>query len=177
MAVFGAGGLGLSAVQLARIMGALAVYAVDIQADKLAVAERFGAIPVHADRVDPVAEIRRLTGGLGVDVALEVIGLKQTMEQAVRSLAPLGRAVLVGISDRPLEIDSYADLLGREAEVIGCSDHTRGELEVLLEYARQGRLDVSPVVARAVPLDAAAINDALDALERFGGAARTVIEP
>ena len=177
VAVFGAGGLGLSAVQLARIMGALAVYAVDIQADKLAMAERFGAIPVRADQVDPVAEIRRLTGGLGVDVALEVIGLKQTMEQAVRSLAPLGRAVLVGISDRPLEIDSYADLLGREAEVIGCSDHTRGELEVLLEYARQGRLDLSPVVARAVPLDAAAINDALDALERFGGAARTVIEP
>ena len=68
---------------------------------------------------DPVAEIRRLTGGRGVDVAVEVIGLKLTMEQAVRSLAVLGRAVMVGIADKPFEIDSYRDLLGREAEVIG----------------------------------------------------------
>ena len=177
VAIFGAGGLGLSAVQLARIMGALAVYAVDINADKLALAERFGAIPVHAGQVDPVAEIRRLTGGRGVDVALEVIGLKRTMEQAVRSLAPLGRAVLVGICDQPFEIDSYPDLLGREAEVIGCSDHTLWELEVLVEYARQSRLDLSHVVAHTVPLDSAAINGTLDALEQFGGEGRTVIEP
>jgi len=177
VAIFGAGGLGMSAIQLARTMGALAVYAVDINADKLALAERSGAIPIHAGQADPVTEIRRLTAGQGVDVALEVIGLKQTMEQAVRSLAVLGRAVMVGIADRPFEIDSYRDLLGREAEVIGCSDHTLWELEVLTEYARQGRLDLSHVVARTVPLDAVAINEALDALERFGGEVRTVIQP
>jgi 2-desacetyl-2-hydroxyethyl bacteriochlorophyllide A dehydrogenase len=177
VAVFGAGGLGMSAVQLAQIMGALAVYAVDINADKLVLAERFGAVPVDASQSDPVAEIRRLTGGQGVDVALEVIGLKQTMEQAVRSLAVLGRAVLAGICDRPFEIDSYHDLLGREAEVIGCSDHTLWELEVLVEYARRGRLDLSHVVTRTVPLESEAVNEVLDNLEAFGGEVRTVIRP
>jgi 2-desacetyl-2-hydroxyethyl bacteriochlorophyllide A dehydrogenase len=177
VAVFGAGGLGMSAIQLAQVMGALAVYAVDINPAKLALAEDLGATPVNAAQSDPVAEIRRLTGGRGVDVAVEVIGLKRTMEQAVASLAVLGRAALAGISDRPFEIDSYSQLLGREAEVIGTSDHTLCELEILVEYARQGKLDLSRVVARTVPLDARAINAAMDALEEFGGEVRTVITP
>jgi 2-desacetyl-2-hydroxyethyl bacteriochlorophyllide A dehydrogenase len=177
VAVFGAGGLGMSAIQLARIMGALEVYAVDINEQKLELAQAFGAIPVHARRSDPVAEIRRLTGGRGVDVALEVIGLKLTMEQAVRSLAVLGRAVLAGIADGPVAIDSYVDLLGREAEVIGTSDHLLWELPILVEFVRQGRLDLSHVVTRTVPLEAEAINTVMDALEQFGGEVRTVITP
>jgi 2-desacetyl-2-hydroxyethyl bacteriochlorophyllide A dehydrogenase len=177
VAVFGAGGLGMSAIQLARTMGALQVYAVDINENKLQLAESFGAVAVNARQGDPVAAIRRLTDGRGVDVAIEVIGLRQTMEQAVRCLAVLGRAALAGISDRPFEIDSYRDLLGREAEVIGCSDHTLRELEILVEYVRQGRLDLGHVVARSVPLEAEAINAAMDALERFGGEVRTVILP
>jgi 2-desacetyl-2-hydroxyethyl bacteriochlorophyllide A dehydrogenase len=177
VAVFGAGGLGMSAIQLARTMGALEVYAVDINDKKLELAAAFGAVPVHAQRDDPVAEIRRLTGGRGVDVAVEVIGLKQTMEQAIRSLAVLGRAVLVGIADRPVAIDSYVDLLGREAEVIGSSDHLLWELPVLVEFVRQGRLDLSHVVTRTVPLEAKAINEVMDALEQFGGEVRAVITP
>lgn len=176
-AVFGAGGLGMSAIQLARTMGALQVYAVDINENKLALAESFGAVPVNARQGDPVETIRSLTGGRGVDVAIEVIGLRQTMEQAVRCLAVLGRAALAGISDEPFEIDSYSDLLGREAEVIGCSDHTLHELEILVEYVRQGRLDLGHVVARSVPLEAGAINAAMDALEQFGGEVRTVVVP
>jgi 2-desacetyl-2-hydroxyethyl bacteriochlorophyllide A dehydrogenase len=177
VAVFGAGGLGMSAIQLAGVFGASAVYAVDIKDEKLELASRFGAIPVNAAGQDPVAEIRRLTGERGVDVALEVIGLKKTMEQAVQSLAVLGRAVMVGIADRAFEIDSYRELLGREAEIIGCSDHLFSELPLLTEFARQGRLDLSQVVTRSVPLEAHAINEAMDALESFGGEVRTVIVP
>jgi len=141
VAVFGAGGLGMSAIQLARAFGALQVLAVDIHPSRLELAERYGAVPVNASLEDPVTEIRRLTGGRGVDVALEVIGLRETMEQAVQSLAILGRAVLAGIADRPFEIDSYSELLGREAEVIGSSDHLLHEMPLLLELARQGALD------------------------------------
>jgi len=177
VAIFGAGGLGMSAIQLARTMGALHVYAVDINETKLELAESLGAVAVNAREGDPVAALRRLTDGRGVDVAIEVIGLRQTMEQAVRSLAVLGRAALAGISDRPFEIDSYRDLLGREAEVIGCSDHTLRELEILVEYVRQGRLDLGHVVARSVPLKAEAINAAMDALKQFGGEVRTVVVP
>lgn len=177
VAVFGVGGLGMSAIQLARAMGALDVYAVDINADKLRHAEKYGAIPVDAAKGDPVAELRRLTDGRGVDVALELIGLPLTMQQAVQSLAVFGRAGLVGLTDKPFEIYSYMELLGREAEVIGCSDHLLHEMPLLLEYARRGMLDLSEVVTRTVPLEAGVVNETLDALERFGGEVRTVIVP
>jgi propanol-preferring alcohol dehydrogenase len=177
VAVFGVGGLGVSAVQLARAFGALEVYAVDINPNKLRLAGKYGAIPVDAGSVDPAAEIRRLTGSRGVDVALELIGLPQTMGQAVKSLAFMGRAVVAGISDRPLEIDTYHDLLSREAEVIGSNDHLLQELPLLVELARRGVLDLSEAVTRTVPLEAGAINAALDDLEAFRGEIRTVIVP
>jgi len=177
VAVFGAGGLGMSAIQLAKAMGALDVYAVDINPDRLRLAEKFGAIPINAAEGDPVAGLRELTGGKGVDVALELIGLPLTMQQAVQSLSVFGRAGLVGLTDKPLEIYPYVELLGREAEVIGCSDHLLHEMPLLLEYARRGMLDLSEVITRTVGLEAGVINETLDALERFGGGVRTVITP
>jgi propanol-preferring alcohol dehydrogenase len=167
----------MSAIQLADAMGALDVYAVDINEERLTMAESFGAIPVDASDLDPVEEIRRLTNDRGVDVALELIGLSTTMQQAVQVLAVFGRAVLVGISSEPLKIDTYGELLGREAEVIGAADHLLQELPLLLEYARRGVLDLSDVVTRTVPLDAGAINSVLDDLENFGGGVRSVITP
>jgi 2-desacetyl-2-hydroxyethyl bacteriochlorophyllide A dehydrogenase len=178
VAVFGAGGLGMSAIQLARAMGALTVYVVDINAEKLALAAGYGAVPVNAAQVDPVTEIKQLTGGRGVDVALEVIGLARTMQQAVQVLGVFGRAVLAGITDRPLPIDTYSELLGKEAQVIGCSDHLLQELPLLLAYAQRGDLDLSEIVTNHVPLTAGAINEVLDRLEQFGsGPVRTVIIP
>src|ERR1039458_2855874 len=70
VAVFGVGGLGLSAIQLAKVFGARQVLAVDVKPGKLALAERFGAVPVNAAEREPVAEIGRAKGGGGVDVAL-----------------------------------------------------------------------------------------------------------
>ena len=177
VAVFGAGGLGMSAIQLARVFGALQVYAVDISGDKLRLAESFGAIPVNARDGDPVAAIQRLTGGKGVDVALEVIGLPLTMKQAVQSLGLFGRAVMVGITRAPFEVDSYFELIGKEAEIIGSDDHLMTELLQLVEFARRGLLDLSQVVTRTVPLDAGAINEVMDNLERFSSDTRTVIVP
>jgi propanol-preferring alcohol dehydrogenase len=176
-AIFGIGGLGISAVQLARAFGALEVYAVDINAEKLALAAAYGAVPIDARALDPAAEIRRLTRGKGADVSLEVIGRPETMRQAVQSLGAMGRAVIVGISDRPLEIDTYRELLGGEIEIIGSNDHLLQELPTLVEMARKGVLDTSRVVSRTIPLEAGAINTALDALERFEGGIRTVIVP
>ena len=176
-AVFGVGGLGLSAIQLAKAFGALDVFAVDISEERLKLAMQYGAVPVNARQVEPVAEIRRLTKGPGVNVALELIGLSQTMQQAVQCLSAMGRAVIVGIGDRPLEIDTYPDLLGKEAEIIGSNDHLLQELPLLVEMARRKILDTSRVVTRIVPLEADPVNQALDALERFGGDGRTVIVP
>jgi propanol-preferring alcohol dehydrogenase len=177
VAVFGAGGLGLSAIQLAKILGAGDVYAVDLSGEKLHTAAGFGALPINASASDPVAEIKRRTSSRGVDVALELIGLPVTMRQAVQSLAIKGRAALAGITDKTFEIAPYHEVLNKEAEIIGVSDHLASELPELLQYAREGKLDLFHVVTRTLPLEASAINGALDQLDRFKVAGRQVVVP
>jgi propanol-preferring alcohol dehydrogenase len=154
VAVFGVGGLGMSAVQLARALGALEVFAVDINPKKLALAEEYGAIPINAKEVDPVTTIKNHTLGKGVDVALELIGLPVTMEQAIQSLAVFGRVGMVGLSDQTITIDPYNQLLMREAEIIGVADHLSQELPTLIEYVKQGKMDLSKVISDTISLDA-----------------------
>jgi 2-desacetyl-2-hydroxyethyl bacteriochlorophyllide A dehydrogenase len=175
VAVFGAGGLGMSAIQLARLMGASAVYAVDINPVKLGLAERLGAVPVDgAD--NPVAAITARTGD-GVDVALELVGDPEVMRLAVGALAPFGRAIAVGITHREFGLDPFRDLVRRETEIRGASDHLSGEITELLGLTATGDLDLSAMVTNTIPLEAGSVNDALDRLERFGDDVRTVIAP
>ena len=176
VAIFGIGGLGMSAVQLARALGAADVFAVDLDQRKLQMAESFGAIPVRAGVGDPVGVIRERTGGRGVDVAVELIGLPLTMEQSLRVLAVHGRAVIAGLATKAMAVDSYRDLLGREAELLGANDHLIGELPVLLGLIEQGAVNLERVVERRVPPEALAVNEILDELERFAAPTRTVIE-
>lgn len=177
VAVFGAGGLGLSAVQLARAAGALEVFAVDVRDRPLEIARELGATPVRAGADDPAARIREATGGRGVDVAVEVAGRPSTVRDALGVLAPMGRVALVGIFSGCVEVRPYAELIGREAELIGVSDHLLHEIPDLLEWAEQGALRLDPVVRSTVPLEAEAVNDALDRLEAFEAEGRTVIVP
>lgn len=175
VAVFGIGGLGMSAIQLAKALGAVEVYAVDIKLDKLELASDYGAIPVNAGRGDAVEEIRLLTKGQGVDVALEMIGLPLTMKQTIQSLGVLGRAVIVGLCQTPLEVHPYQTLIGYEAEVIGSNDHLLQELPSLIDMARRKILDTSHVVSQTLPLDAERINQRLDDLENYTNDVRAVI--
>jgi 2-desacetyl-2-hydroxyethyl bacteriochlorophyllide A dehydrogenase len=177
VAVFGAGGLGVSAIQLAHACGAQQVFAVDIRDRKLEVARSLQATTINASLSDPVEEIMRLTDNRGVDVAMELVGLPLTMIQATRSLAIKGRAVLVGISAESFSVSPYHELINKEAEIIGVSDHLAQELPRLIEWVRLGKLDLSGVVTKTVPLDANAINTVLDQLEGFGEDVRVVITP
>jgi D-arabinose 1-dehydrogenase-like Zn-dependent alcohol dehydrogenase len=177
VAVFGVGGLGMSAVQLALAMGALDVYAVDVDGDKLKVAEELGAVSVDAASEDPVAELLSLTGGKGVDVTLELVGLPSTVQQAVGSLAIFGRAVMVGIGDQRVAFSPYDDLLLKEAQILGSADHLAQEIPLLLELARRGDLSLSTVIGGTVPLEADPINEVLDRLEEGRAPIRTVILP
>jgi len=177
VAVLGVGGLGISAIQLAKALGAGDVFAVDINPRKLELAVRLGAVPVHAAEVNPVTAIQELTHGVGVDVALELIGLPLTMQQAVRSLAIKGRAALVGITGKSFPLAPYQEVINKEAEIIGVSDHLATEMPELLDYARRGLLDLSNAVTRTVPLEADLINDTLNGLEKFGDEVRAVVSP
>ena len=175
--IFGVGGLGISALQLAKHLGAAKVFAVDINPRKLELAKRFGAIPIDASASDPVQQIKDLTTGRGVDVALELVGLSLTMRQAVQSLAILGRAALVGLTQSTFEIAPYSEILNKEAEIIGVSDHLAREIPMLLDLVGAGTLDLSEGVIRTVPLDAEVVNGVLDRLEEFGDDVRVVITP
>lgn len=177
VAIFGVGGLGQSAVQLAKAFGAIEVYAVDINEDKLHLAKQYGAIPINSKMVDAVTEIKKLTKNKGVDVAIEMIGLQQTMKQAVHVVGVMGRVVIVGLSKTPIEIDTYNELIGNEVELIGSNDHHLQELPLLMELARKKVLDTSHIVTKTVPLDADVVNQVLDGLEKFSSDVRTVIVP
>jgi D-arabinose 1-dehydrogenase-like Zn-dependent alcohol dehydrogenase len=177
VAVFGVGGLGVSAVQLARALGAARVFAVDVNPAKLALAARLGATPVDAAAGDPVQAIRGATGGRGADCALELIGLARTMEQAVEVLASCGRAALAGLTRDRMTVAPYRDILNREAEIIGVSDHLAAEIGELMRFVERGELDLAQAVTRVVPLEAAAINGVLDDLEAFRDDVRSVIRP
>lgn len=177
VAVFGTGGLGVSAVQLARALGAREVFAVDVRPERLAGAAALGAVPVDAAAADPVAQLRAATEGAGVNVALDLVGLPLTMRQALTALAPRGRAVLVGLSDQLLTLDPYREILGREAELIGSNDHTLAEVAEVIAFAERGALDLSRAVTRTVALEAGAINEVLDALADNRAGVRTVVVP
>src|SRR5205809_4640676 len=90
VAIFGFGGLGYSALQLARALGCGAIYVVDLNETKLAASAALGAVPIWATAGEPVQQIRDATGGRGVDVSIELVGTSVTMRQAVRCLGILG---------------------------------------------------------------------------------------
>ena len=177
LAIFGFGGLGFSALQLARVFECGDVYVVDINPVKLASAKKLGAIAIDATATDPIEQIKGATVGRGVDVALELIGSAKTMRQAVLCLGPLGRAAFVGLTAESMSVQPYAELINKEVEIIGVSDHLAAELPALIEFARSGKLRFPDEELRVVGLDARQINATLDALQDSIDHVRTVIVP
>jgi D-arabinose 1-dehydrogenase-like Zn-dependent alcohol dehydrogenase len=175
VAIFGFGGLGFSALQLAKAFDCGQVCVVEINPAKLATACALGATPIDATAGDPIEQIRDATGGKGVDVAIELVGSAVTMQQAARSLGVQGRAAMIALSKEFLSLRPYPGLINKEAEIIGVSDHLASELPALIEFARRGKLRFPEGTLRLVDLDARQINAALDAVEKSTDHIRTVI--
>jgi propanol-preferring alcohol dehydrogenase len=166
VALLGFGGLGASALRLSQFLGAGAIAAVDVVPEKLALAESLGARPVRNGITEELK---------GFNVAIDFTGRPEVATAAFRALAPGGCLVLVALSEAQLPINPYRDILAKERRILGCSDHLKEELLDLMKFAANGDLDVSSVITRRIPLDAAAINAALDDLGRGTNAVRTVI--
>ena len=177
VSIFGFGGLGFSALQLARAFGCGEIYVVEINPAKFDLIRKLGAVAIDATASDPVGQIKKATGGKGVDVSLELIGSASTMRQAVQCLGVLGRAALVGLTAESMSIFPYTELINKEVEIIGVSDHLATEFPALMEFARSGKLLFPPESLRFVDLDAGQINAALDALGGSIDHVRTVIIP
>jgi 2-desacetyl-2-hydroxyethyl bacteriochlorophyllide A dehydrogenase len=177
VAVFGVGGLGVSAVQLARACGASQVFAIDRNADKLATAARLGATPIDGTNDAAVARLRDATNGRGVDVVLDLIGHPTVTLQALQMLAIHGRAVAVGIHPGVTQVPVYRTVLGPEVELIGANDHLLSELHELFVFAERGTLAFDEVQIERVPLGATEVNAVLDSLDCYTAPFRTVIIP
>jgi len=175
IAIFGFGGLGFSALQLARAFECDPIYVIEINPVKLASAEKLGAIAIDVNERNPVEQIMDARSGKGVDVSLELIGSAKTMRQAVQCLGALGRAALVGLTAESMSIFPYTELINKEVEIIGVSDHLAAELPMLVELARSGKLRLPPDALRFVDLDAEQVNASLDAFQNSIDHIRTAI--
>jgi S-(hydroxymethyl)glutathione dehydrogenase/alcohol dehydrogenase len=177
VAVFGAGGIGLNAIQAAAIAGAAMIIAVDIHDHKLAQAREFGATQtVNGRQQEASAAIRELTGGKGVDCAIESAGQRVSMEQAFASVRTGGgKAILVGNlpAGQSISIDPFQLICGRE--ILGCwGGSTRPERDFprYADLFMEGKLKLRELVSHRFRLDE--VNEALAALER-GDVARGLI--
>jgi Zn-dependent alcohol dehydrogenase len=184
VAVFGAGGVGLSAVIAASVLGADPIIAVDVDDEKLAFAKRFGASHgVNARSSDAVDQIRSITRGgrdglgfrgmaiEGVDYAFDCIGHKVTMEQILAAARPGrfgvergGTAVLVGVPTTGMDLN-VTDLLLAEKRYIGSiggSCTPDRDFPVFAQWHADGRLPLDDMVTSRFALEE--VNEACDAL-------------
>ncbi|WP_328660846.1 zinc-binding dehydrogenase [Streptomyces sp. NBC_00334] len=176
--VWGAGGLGVHAVQLLRAIGACPVVAVDPNPVARERALAAGA-DLALDSADPELgqTVRAATGGLGLAAAFDFAGVPPVREQAVSVLAPRGRLVLVGLTDKPLTVTDGTRFSYLQQRVLG---HYGSDMPValpqLLRLIQGGRLDFSGSVSGVLPLAEAA--EAVARLERKeGDPIRLVLRP
>jgi threonine dehydrogenase-like Zn-dependent dehydrogenase len=132
---------------------------------------------IDATASDPVAQIREATDGKGVDVSIELVGSAITMGHTVRCLGIFGRAALAGLSAESMSVLPYPEVINKEAEIIGVSDHLAAELASLIQLALSGKLSCPQETLRAVALDPGQINAALDEVTKSSDHIRTVIVP
>ncbi|MFI2377671.1 Zn-dependent alcohol dehydrogenase [Streptomyces sp. NPDC018964] len=157
VAVFGVGGVGLAALQAARIAGASTIVAVDVSPEKEGLARSAGATDYLVASDTTPRQIRALTGKEGVDVAVECVGRAVTIRTAWESTRRGGRTTVVGIGGKDQQVTFNALEIfhwGRTLSgcVYGNSDPAR-DLPVLAEHIRTGRLDLAALVTEHIALD------------------------
>jgi S-(hydroxymethyl)mycothiol dehydrogenase len=177
VAVFGCGGVGDAAIAGARLAGASRVIAIDIDDRKLAWATGFGAThTVNSSQVDPVQAVRELTGGNGVDVAIEAVGLPTTYRQAFEARDLAGTVVLVGVPRPDMELTlPFLEVFGRggalKSSWYGDCLPSR-DFPMLIDLYLQGRLDLDRFVSETIGLDG--VEEAFHKMER-GEVLRSVV--
>ncbi len=158
VAVFGCGGVGDAAIAGAKLAGATTIIAVDISDTKLEWAKKFGAThTVNSKETDPVEAIRALTGGHGVDVAIDAVGHPAVFEQAFYARDLAGRVVMVGVPTPGMEITLPAtEIFGRGGAVksswYGDCLPSR-DFPMLVDLYLQGRFDLDAFVSETIGLE------------------------
>ncbi len=176
VAVIGCGGIGLSAIQGARIAGANKIIAVDMNPSKLELAQSLGAThSVNAAEGDPVDQVRELTDGAGVHFSFEAVGLKDTAEQSFKMIRPGGQATVIGMIPVGTKIELHGPELLSEKTLTGSnmgSNQFRTDMPRFVEMYLDGRLKLDEMVSATIELDQ--INDGFAEM-KTGNVARSVI--
>ena len=177
VAVFGAGAVGISVIQGARLAHAAKVIAVDLEPRKLEWAKQFGAThTVNASQDDPIAKIKELTGGNGANYVFEAVGNPIVLAQALRSRDLAGVAVLIGVPSADATIEFPAQEyfgMGGSLRVSWYGDclPTR-DFPLLADLYLKGELKLDEMITRKIALEE--VQDAFEAMER-GETLRSVI--
>jgi len=156
VAVFAQGPIGLCATAGARLSGATTIIAVDTVVERLNVARRMGADhTIDFKKVDPVEEIMRITGGRGVDVAIEALGTQGTFEACLRVLRPGGTLSSLGVYSRDLRIplSAFAAGLGDHRIITTLCPGGKERMRRLMDVIASERVDLKPLVTHRFKLD------------------------
>jgi threonine dehydrogenase-like Zn-dependent dehydrogenase len=155
VAVFAQGPIGLCATIGVKLAGASLVIGVDRLPDRLKIARQLGADhAIDGSRVDPVAEIMRLTGGRGVDVAIEALGTQSTFEAALRVLRPGGTLSSLGVysTDLTIPLGAFSAGLGDHKIVSTLCPGGKERMRRLMSVIASGRVDLAPMVTHRFKL-------------------------
>lgn len=166
VAVFAQGPIGLCATAGARLRGASLIIAVEQVPERMEVARHLGAdVVIDFSKTDPVDEILRLTGGRGVDSAIEALGLQSTFEACLRILKPGGTLSSLGVysEDLKLPLDAFLAGLGDHHIVTSLCPGGKERMRRLMNVIETGRIDLKSLVTHRFKLD-----DIEEAYELFG---------
>lgn len=179
VAVFAQGPIGLCATAGAKLKGASLIIAVESDPMRAKMAKRMGAdIVLDHTRIDVVAEIKRLTDGEGVDVAIEALGTQATFENALRVLRAGGTLSSLGVYSGKISVpmESFAAGLGDQKIVTTLCPGGKERMRRLMQLVRHGRLDLTPLLTHTFSLDQ--ITEAYKLFaERRDGVIKVAIKP
>ncbi|NUQ95012.1 MAG: alcohol dehydrogenase catalytic domain-containing protein [Streptomyces sp.] len=177
VAVFGIGGLGVHAVRLARLAGASFVAAVDPRPGARARAARYGAdVVIDPARHAPSEVIYEVTGDRGVDLALECAGTNDALSEAVASLGPDGRCVLVGVGQDPVSLGPSMAFSALRTTLRGAMTYRPEHYRTLLDLVVSDRLDLTESISVRLTLER--VNEAVELLEdKAGDPVRVMLIP
>jgi propanol-preferring alcohol dehydrogenase len=175
VAIFGCGGLGIHGVQIAKVCGASLVIAMDTIDLALERAKKVGADEViNTKREKPIQKIKEMTGGMGVDLALEFIGLKETIDQAIGGVRVGGRVVVVGLGPEAISLPPPTVFVRTELSLLGSYGSTTLEIQNLIDLVASGKLNLTESITERFPLEE--VNKGLDHLhKKIGNPIRIVI--
>ena len=178
LVVFGAGGVGLNMIQAAALVGAAVIIAIDLYDNKLELARKLGATHlINSSKADAAAEVRKIVGDAGADVAIDNTGNVKVIETAYDLTGARGRTVLVGVPPKGNKVSIYTLPLHFGRVLTGSHG---GEAEPAkdipryVEWVQGGKLSLKELVAKRYPLER--INEAIADMRSGAVAGRCMID-